>query len=453
MNEDWSNQTVIWSGADENLDFDDPVWSPDLDGDPSNGYQGAVAVVVSSNTLNATDYQILLIDVDIADLDGDGVDEVSTRVTSRFGTDPNVVPLTALDGVFSYAPSWSPDLDGDPSNGYQGKIAYQVQGDRENSGIGAMTVVWNGDSADPFVEIGPSVEFSFSIPVAEGDDRSSLTHPVWSPDGQEIAYEWTTRIADTQIYPRVFYHIETVRLMPFESKPDPVTGDPTPVLDPVPLIPDPTTRRTVIGPGVLNPDTGEEFATDPILDVTWTPDGSRIAFLPGGVAYTVGSDFDPVNPPPGSEPQRLQGQELIHETTDLSYSPEGQHLLYAARLFPSDYVLRRVDLTTGKSAELLAPSRTRYQDPHWRPFDAATAGEFAVAASTSASTSSRNMAVASRHHGGFPTRTTLPSNIVAIPRGPISRDPSFLWFAWRISQESEPRGVAGIKHLRSPRRP
>jgi hypothetical protein len=111
MNEDGSNVTNLGLGADH------PDWSPDLDGDPSNGYQGALAFELY--LANGTT------DVHLADI----------RVVAGL---PTAVRLRRLPVPMSYEASWSPDIDPTQA-GYQGRIAFT-----DETGVGSVDVNWDG---------------------------------------------------------------------------------------------------------------------------------------------------------------------------------------------------------------------------------------------------------------------------------------------------------------------
>src|SRR5206468_8933620 len=62
MNADGSNQTTILSSSTRH--FRTPAWSPDLNGNPLNGYQGTLAVSTYTTSINS-DTQIWLVDVTV----------------------------------------------------------------------------------------------------------------------------------------------------------------------------------------------------------------------------------------------------------------------------------------------------------------------------------------------------------------------------------------------------
>src|SRR6266852_9952824 len=62
MNAEGSNQTTILSVTGRH--FRTPAWSPDLDGNPLDGYQGTLAVSTYTGSLNSDD-QIWVVDVSV----------------------------------------------------------------------------------------------------------------------------------------------------------------------------------------------------------------------------------------------------------------------------------------------------------------------------------------------------------------------------------------------------
>lgn len=169
MNADGSNQTVIWSRAEQIIES---AWSPDADGDSANGYQGTLAVVVQSGT----SYPLYLVDVRL----GNGV---PTGANIRLLVDPAIDPHV---GNGAYSSDWSPDLD-PLTPGYQGSIAFLgwTDGvDNVNTGsINIIAMAYNGSTLE--AANGPN---SSTVLVEGHLTNETLFNPTWSPTGDRLAF-------------------------------------------------------------------------------------------------------------------------------------------------------------------------------------------------------------------------------------------------------------------------
>jgi len=165
------NPTVLLtrtSGSSSSLAVDDPTWSPDLDGNPANGFQGCLAVVI----LEASGGNIYVMDIAVPG----GIPQISNlRKLVDATTDPNV-------GSSVYHPEWSPDLD-PLTLGYQGQIAFIGSTDGGNTGsVNLIAMVWDGATAQL---LGTP---SSSVVLYDGHPTGALPfYPTWSPEGARIA--------------------------------------------------------------------------------------------------------------------------------------------------------------------------------------------------------------------------------------------------------------------------
>lgn len=147
MNDDGTRQTVLLTGMDGTGD-----WSPDLDGDASNGYQGTLA---AQRDVAGCWSGIVLLDV---------------RVVGGVPTGVHLRDLAAC----ALKPSWSPDLD-PVAAGYQGKIAYA------DDGVWTVDVAWDVSATDPST-------YHSTSPVFIADAGDIGWSPTFSQDGLRLVY-------------------------------------------------------------------------------------------------------------------------------------------------------------------------------------------------------------------------------------------------------------------------
>ena len=200
MNADATNQTVIWDG---NGRANDSSWSPDLDGDPTNGYQGSLVFERQFVQDYATKFDVWVIDV------------IVTQSGAVVGD--NLRNLSAAD---SANPAWSPRGD---------LIAFDDLGGPIGGPPGGIFVVPPTG--------GPPTQ------VVQGPTDGWVDSATWSPDGTHIAYRKTTSGGDSLMLKQVV---------------DPATGD---------LIDGP---ETVVIP--------EQAGFDFIFELDWSRLGEEIAF-------------------------------------------------------------------------------------------------------------------------------------------------------------------------------
>jgi hypothetical protein len=280
MNEDGSNMTGLVSNALM------AQWSPDLDGDPTNGYQGTIAFNRSSST--------------------DGIWLVDVRTINGVPT-PLRIRQVFASGSGGFAPSWSPDLDPD-TPGYQGMLAFGTE-----NGIEALAVEWDGFADDHSTVHAAATE----VVVPWGEVLPF--YPSWSPQGDRIAFigvgpglQWDLRIIDDLNDP-----VNSQRVLATQAQ---VGGD--------------------------------------VLDQAWSNSGDTIAFAGGGWLWTVDAD----------DPEST----LINLGVGgrwPAWSPDDSAVLYHAFVSPGNTSkIRLLNLITGEATTLAGDKKVHYRLPHWRPF-------------------------------------------------------------------------------------
>jgi hypothetical protein len=275
MNEDGSNMTGLVSNALM------AQWSPDLDGDPTNGYQGTIAFNRSSST--------------------DGIWLVDVRTINGV---PTPLRIRQVYADQAFAAKWSPDLDPDAA-GYQGALAFGTP-----NGIELLAIEWDGNDNDP-----STIHAAFSeviVPTVEG-----LPYlPSWSPDGQRIAF--------IHIGPGLQFDLRIV-----DDLDDPENS-----------------QRVLVTAAQIGGET---------IDPAWSNTSNTIAFA--GL-WTVDAD-DPENT-------------LINLGVGgrwPAWSPDDSAVLYHAFVSPGNTSkIRLLSLITGEATTLAGDKKVHYRLPHWRPF-------------------------------------------------------------------------------------
>jgi len=182
MDADGRNPTVVLtrtSGSSSTLALDDPTWSPDLDGNRANGFQGCLAVLIREGANGS--YSLYVMDIAVSG----GIPQASNlRKLVDAATDPNVGV-----GGGAFDPEWSPDLDLF-TTGYQGAIAFIGSTDGgHSSSVNLIAMVWDGATAQL---VGPP---SSSVVLFDGHPTGEFPfNPTWSPDGARIATNEGSRI-------------------------------------------------------------------------------------------------------------------------------------------------------------------------------------------------------------------------------------------------------------------
>lgn len=301
-NADGTNRSVIWSRttAPGISSHAYPRWSPDLDSNPANGFQGTIAIY--SGALARPAAAIFLVDVVVA---GGVAQGANIREVVATDLDP------ACGGNVLH-PAWSPDLD-PVTPGYQGKIAYRGN---EPDGTGRVCTIemsWDGGSVQP--THGPNTSVVLS--------NAAGWSPTWSPDGQLIAAEGQDGVQIAVL--------------------DASTGLVTNALSGLP--------------------------GDPIF-LDWSRTGSRIVYR----AYTPQANYQlyTVDVDLGS----ASNQQVSFESCDQRYpswSPDDSlvfHKYYYGCGLPGQNYdhIRRLDVSTGVSTTLISQSRVNLGSPDWRRF-------------------------------------------------------------------------------------
>ncbi len=208
-------------------------------------------------------------------------------------------------------------------------------------GTGTMQLTHASGSADPeFSPDGTKIAFSGTQHVLEdrysdiyvmarsGKGKKALTNtddrnewgPAWSPDGTKIAF---------------------LRERPFTS-PDGSTG-------------------TQPDLWVMNADGSEKrrITDDPAFEngITWTPDGTKIAFEKDADIWTIAPD--------GSEPRNLTDTPDAGEENP-DFSPDGEKLAFAGNLDNSDREIYTMNLDGGALTNV-TDDNAHEDEPAWSP--------------------------------------------------------------------------------------
>lgn len=297
-NADGTNRSVVWSrtgtGPESMLSY--PAWSPDLDGNPANGFRGTL--VFYGYALARPVPVLFLMDVVVT---GGVAQGANLREVVASDLDP------AANGSI-LNPEWSPDLD-PVSPGYQGRIAYR--GAQVLNGAGRVNTIdmsWDG------VWVQPTYGPNSSVVLSNEAGR----YPTWSPDGRRIA-------AAGAAAPIVVLDASTGAVVSALSVPgDPVTFE-------------------------------------------WSRTDARIVYravtLGNGQLYTVDA---------------FLGIGSIQQVTfepcaarSPSWSPDDGFLIYEKAFCGSGSglsTIRRVELSTGATTTLITQPKANLADPAWRRF-------------------------------------------------------------------------------------
>jgi hypothetical protein len=294
MNADGSNLTTIANGL-----YSVPFiqWSPDLDGDPSNGYQGTIAFHRYPG--NSEGLDIWLCDVRV-------VDGVPQALRLR-----KVVAGEVLWGF-----SLSPDLDPD-TPGYQGILIYTSVEEDSYDIIRGISVDWDANAADP-----STVETPLDEPIFVGADHGLflIDSPHWSADGSRIIFcEWSAMPEAMRLY-----------ILDDLNAPEP---------------------RVLLSSNEVGPDGS-------IVSSAWSRWSETIAIRAhGGWLWMLDPD-DPAS----LTPVGIQG-------STPSWAPGDTSLVFSAVASPGNtQKILRYDFATGSVTTLAGDKKVHYQFPHWRPF-------------------------------------------------------------------------------------
>ncbi len=288
MDADGTNQTTLLSRTSNIIQ--DPAWSPDLDGNPGNGYQGTLAVTIQNEP--DPGYDLFLLDVAVV---GGAPQGSNLRKIVEDDLDPNVWSLAAHA-------EWSVDLAA-LTPGYQGRIVFTGSLDGVAGSVNVIEMAWDGFTVQPVN--GPN---SSSALVANAG--VALPYPTWSPDGSRIAFGGITASGSG-------IHV--------------VNSTTGMVL-------------TVVSTGL---GSGHH-------DFQWSRHDSRVAFAhSNGSIYTIDVDL-------GSSSLRAVPGVAGEDPT---WSPDDVEIAYA-----SAGTIRRADVATGQSALLASESRKSFRMPDWRRF-------------------------------------------------------------------------------------
>jgi len=279
MNEDGSNVTAL-----DLAPAGFPSWSPDLDGDASNGYQGALA------------FELRL---------ADGIEHGVIADVRVIGGVPTAVRVRTLTLGYGYYPAWSPDLDA-AAPGYQGRIAFVD----DNFFIAAQSVAWDGDATDPSTVHDPVQAMLVGADVL-GPELFAF-HPTWSPDGTRLAFQ-----SMDFDFANALYVVDDLAT----PQPRAITNDPAASYH----APDWSNTRSVVG---------------------YSKDRSIVL-----------NDVDQV----GEVVVGVSGNGLSFSVDDLS--------IVFAGMVGRNWSIQRHDFSTGVTTTLLAQKRINFKDPDWRPFD------------------------------------------------------------------------------------
>jgi Tol biopolymer transport system component len=296
MNADGSNPTVIASSTTQ---FRASAWSPDLDADPANGYQGTLAV-------EGVRPSIYIVDLYLIDVTVNGGLPQGSNLRRLINADIGPTAGLAVDAA------WSPDLDA-ATAGYQGYIAFIGSNDGGNScSLNVIQMASSGLTADPVN--GPDSEQVFY----DGHDTSNfLFYPTWSPDGSQIAI--SSDVGGV-------YRLDVIQ----------TSGEPN--------------LTTILSNG-----------SNYYGDLEWSKTDSRIAFILSGKLNTVDVETKAITAVAGA----------TQHNRSPSWSVDGRSLVYSGKDKSSKgtnqtYKIRKVDLSNGAQT-ILAAASGDLTYPNWAP--------------------------------------------------------------------------------------
>jgi hypothetical protein len=301
-NADGSHRTVIWSYPPSKWCpplLHSPAWSPDLDGNPNNGYQGTIAVAIKHCASLGEPARLSLIDVVVTGGVPQGTN-IRDLITS--GVDPSVD-----DPSYITSPEWSPDLD-PLTPGYQGTLAFQGALNGVTT-VSAIEMYWDGTTAQPVHGPNTSVVLWFP-PVGNGP-----RFPTWSPDGQWLAFTYS----------------DSIYIM------EPSTGAIVDIVSGFPSTPG---------------------------DLQWSRTGSRIGLLSGvGQVFTVDADIGIAS----LEPVAAGAPCLLRE---LTWSPDDLFIVFASVDCGNKdkWIIRQTNLANSQVTTLISETGKDLRQPDWRRF-------------------------------------------------------------------------------------
>jgi dipeptidyl aminopeptidase/acylaminoacyl peptidase len=303
INADGSHRAVIWRSAVSGGGLSSPAMSPDLDNNPTNGYQGSIVVVRDArwDGRNTSDLWIVPLVV---------------TANGVHGETPRLLATNALD------PSWSPRGD---------LIAYAAS----SATFDGIAVISPDGTTVP-----KTLVFPVPDPSIEGVNR-----PTWNPDGTRLAFVY---FGQGSVQNRLW--VKEVL--------DPQTGE---------LIVSGSARE-VVPAGWL----GSSLVIAP----DWSKGGTRIAFEISSKSdeiYTVDVDaaqpLDTLRAVPGT---KSSGSPTWSPDDPNTPQDETDRFLVFEQAGAQSKIVR-IDLDSGTKSVLAANSKDNNRWPDWRHFPVSAA--------------------------------------------------------------------------------